>query len=225
MQQNSTEKRKEIQRKADAKRVGRTRNFATVVYPESAQLDWIKILDAAHVETLISPLHDKDMNPDNTQKKPHYHVLVMFSSVKTKEQAVEFFNEIGGIGLENIASTRGYARYLCHLDNPEKYQYNPSDVIALGGADYLSLVLLPTDKYAIVGEMVDWCESVGCMSYRELFLYARINRQDWFRALCDNCTMVMKEYLKSSFWDSQRVTSISNDVNHNQDNKNASKGK
>ena len=219
------EKRKEVKRRYDQKRAGRTRNFATVVYPDSAPENWKEILAETYVSALISPFHDQDVNPDGTQKKPHYHVLVMFENVKTKQQALDFFAAIGGVGLENIGSLRGYARYLCHLDNPEKHQYDPSDVVEVGGADYFSLTALPSDKYQAIGEMVDWCESVGCMSYRELFLYARVNRQDWFRALCDNCTMVMKEYLKSSFWDAQRPERPLDNKPYPQSPKNAPEGK
>ena len=31
------------------------------------------------LQCAISPLHDKDMNPDNTPKKPHYHVILTYS--------------------------------------------------------------------------------------------------------------------------------------------------
>ena len=46
------------------KRAGtRTRNFATVVYLESAPADWMERLDQHHIAALVSPLHDKDKNP------------------------------------------------------------------------------------------------------------------------------------------------------------------
>lgn len=52
----------------------RTRNWATVVYPESAPDDWIMKLQEQCVPALISLLHDKDINADGTRKKEHYHV-------------------------------------------------------------------------------------------------------------------------------------------------------
>ena len=58
------EKEREAKRRYDKKRAGtRTRNFATVVYLESAPADWMEQLDQHHIAALVSPLHDKDKNP------------------------------------------------------------------------------------------------------------------------------------------------------------------
>ena len=103
----------------------RGRNFATVVYPESASADWQEVLAAEFVPAFISPLHDKDINPGGEVKKAHYHVILMFDGKKSEDQVREVFARIGGVGLERVQSIRGYARYLCHLDNPEKQQYEP----------------------------------------------------------------------------------------------------
>lgn len=194
-------KLKEAQKRADAKRAGRTRNFASIVYPESAPDNWIELLQETKVEALVSPLHDSDLNPDGTPKKPHHHVLVMFESVKTNAQAIEFFEQIGGVGLEVLGSLRGYARYLCHLDNPEKHQYSPDAVQQLGGADYQDIISLATDKYQAIREMIQYCSSNGIVSYAELLNHAAESNETWFRCLCDNGTLVMKEFLKSLQWE------------------------
>ena len=179
---------------------GRTRNFATVVYPESAPENWQTILGEHCVPAFISPLHDKDINPTGEQKKEHYHVLIMFEGVKTLEQAKEIIDSIGGVGVEKVNSLRGYARYLCHLDNPEKEQYNTSDVRSMAGADYMGVIGLAIDRYVAIGEMMDYCELNNVVSYAELLRYCRSERFDWFRVLCDSGTFVIKEYLKSKRW-------------------------
>lgn len=116
---------------ADKSGRGRTRNFATVVYPESAPENWFDILAEMKIPAFVSPLHNMDVNPTGEVKKEHYHVMIMFEGVKTVEQALDVFRQIGGVEYcEQIQSLRGYARYLCHLDNPEKHQYNTEDVIS-----------------------------------------------------------------------------------------------
>ena len=181
-------------------KVSRTRNFACVVYPESAPENWQEILSDQFVPAFISPLHNADINPTGEEKKDHYHVMIMFDSVKTAEQAKTLFDLIGGVGCEVVNSCRGYARYLCHLDNPEKYQYSIDDVRCLSGADYANVISLVTDKYKAIGEMIDFCQANNVLSYAKLLEYARMERFDWFRVLCDNGTLVVKEYLKSRAW-------------------------
>lgn len=179
----------------------RTRNFATVVYPESAPEDWKDILARHCVPAFISPLHDKDVNPTGEPKKPHYHVVIMFEGKKTLAQAKEVFDTINGVGCEVVKSLRGYARYLCHLDNPEKAQYEPSDVRCIA-SDYIGTIGLAIDKYVALGEMQDFCEEFNVFSFYLLSKYARQNRPDWYRILCDCGSVYMREYLKSKKWSS-----------------------
>lgn len=179
---------------------GRTRNYASVVYPESAPDNWQEILSDLKVPAFVSPLHDKDLNATGEEKKAHYHVMLVFEGVKTLEQAREIFQQIGGVGCEAVQSLRGYARYLCHLDNPDKAQYPVEAVKAFCGADYIGAIGLVTDKYKAISEMIDFCVETNLTSYSSLLIYCRQERYDWFRVLCDNGTVVMKEFLKSLDW-------------------------
>ena len=183
----------------------RYRNFACVVYPESAPDNWRDTLSGQFIPAFISPLHDKDMDPQNQPKKPHHHVVIMFEGVKTTDQAKAVFDSIGGVGCEVVKSIRGYSRYLCHLDNPEKAQYSPEDVVSLCGADYVGTIGLAIDRLKAVEEMIDFIEEHDILSYRKLMLYARTERRDWFRVLCESSTYVIKEYLKSKDWEQQEV--------------------
>lgn len=178
----------------------RTRNYATVLYPESAPADWMDILSMQFVPCFISPLHENDVNPTGEPKKAHYHIMLMFDNVKTKEQATAIFDKIGGVGCEAVNSIRGYARYLCHLDNPEKAQYSIDEVKALCGADYRNVIGLPTDRKKAIREMMCYCRENNIVSFSDLFEYSSEYRDDWFDVLITNGAFVMKEYLKSKSW-------------------------
>lgn len=178
----------------------RFRNFATVVYPDSAPADWQSILSDLCIPCFVSPLHDSDKNPTGEDKKPHWHVMFMFEGVKTYEQVDEVVKKIGGVGLENLQSIRGYARYLCHLDNPDKHKYNVDDVVSFGGADYTSVIGLAVDRYKAIKEMMNFCKDNDIHSYAVLCDWCSENRMDWFRLLCDNASYVIKEYIKSLKW-------------------------
>ncbi len=181
---------------------GRYRNFATVVYPESAPSGWLSVVGDCLVPAFVSPLHDQDFNPTGEPKKAHYHVLFCFEGVKRVDQVKPLFESFGGVGFEIVQSLRGYARYLCHLDNPEKHQYNPEDVTCFCGADYVTAIGLPTDRYKLIREMMIFCRDNNIYSYSDLLDIAAESRFDWFRVLCDSGTIVIKEYLKSRLWTS-----------------------
>lgn len=203
---NSTTKQLKNQQesinKTSNKKAERTKFFATVVYPESAPANWKEIVRDTHVPTLISPLHDKDKDPDGNQKKAHYHVLMTFDSLKNFDTQIKpIFNSFGGVGREEVLSQRGYARYLCHMDNPEKYQYDPQEVEELNGACYSVTITLPTDEIGAVEAMIDFIEDNDIYSFRKLFMWCKDNQKDWFRLLASSKTYIIKEYLKSRFWD------------------------
>lgn len=182
--------------------MGRTRNYCCVIYPDSAPDNFLDLINGLLVPCVLSPLHDKDVNPDGEPKKPHYHFMVCFEGVKTVDQAKEVFEVVKGVvpPSPEVKSVRSMARYFCHLDNPDKFQYNIQDVRCFGGLDYMSMIGSAADKYVAIREMIDFCNQNHVFSYSELLEYASQHRQDWFRMLCDSCTMVMKEYLKSKFW-------------------------
>ena len=182
----------------------RVRNFVTIVYDESAPEGWRNIIANMHIPSFISPCHNKDTNLDGTPKKPHYHVMFMFDSVKTDNQVRALFEEFGGVGLERVENLRSMARYLCHLDEKMnksgKYVYNISDVQQFGGADYLYVIESVADKYDLIAEMMDFIDDNAIYSYSEFCKYTRQNNRQWFRLLCDNCSYVIKEYMQSKLW-------------------------
>lgn len=180
---------------------GRSTNWATVVYPDSAPTDWLDKLNELHVDAFVSPLHDSDVNATGEPKKAHWHVLINFATVKSKEQAQEVFDAIEGVGCERVSNFRNYSRYLCHLDNPDKARYSEKDVKTFGALDYLEVIGIPTDKYQVIGEMIDFCDLNNIVSYAQLLRITRKYNQQWFRALCDNASWVIKEYLKAKLWE------------------------
>lgn len=194
---------------------GRTRNFATVVYPDSLCYrsdsdnflgcsDFRQLLSDLKINALVSPLHCNDKNATGDIKKEHYHIILTYDSVKTLKQAKEDCEKFGGVGCEKVQSLRNYARYLCHLDNPDKAQYKVDDVQIMGDIDYISLIQSASSKYNEIGAMMDFCRSNQIYQFYELLDYARDYMPDsWFRLLCDNSAYIMKEYLKSLYWDSK----------------------
>ncbi len=179
----------------------RYRNFATVLYEESAPKDFREIIVNWHVPCLLSPYHDSDVNPTGEPKKPHWHLMIMFEGKKSTDQVKKLFEEVNGVGCEVINSIQGYARYLCHLDNPEKHQYDTNDIMQFSSADYATICMLDTDRVKIMAEMQAWCTENFVLSFAELCTYAEIYHYDWYRLLMTSCTIPMMAFLKSMQWE------------------------
>lgn len=181
------------------KKESRGRNFATIVYPESAPENWLDLLCSYHVECIVSPLHDSDVKDDDSGelKKPHYHVMLMFNGNKSPDQMREIFTSIGGVGCERVESVRSMARYFCHLDEKDdrKPVYSTSAAMSFCGADYDNLINLPKDRYVAIREMIQYCVENDISSFGALLTHAMWHRDDWFRALCDNSSFVMDKFL------------------------------
>lgn len=179
----------------------RKRNWVFVVYPESAPENWREILRNELVPGFISPLHDADVNADGEPKKAHWHVMLTFKGNKSFEQVKEITDSLNATVPQVCKDIRAYARYLCHLDNPEKAQYAPADVESIGGEDYLEKIKSAADTDTAVSEMMDWCIEQRCYSFFKLSNYARKNRSDWFRVLTSSRTVFFMSWLKSMEWE------------------------
>ena len=179
---------------------GRTRNWNIIVYPDSAPSNWRDILDESHIEWVESPLHDKDVNPTGEPKKPHWHVLLMFGGVKSYEQVLDFIQPLNCPIPQKCHNAKSSVRYMSHLDHPDKAQYKTGDIVAHGGVDVKDL-LKPSsgEKYELVREMIAWVKENNVIEYQDLLDYAMAERfDDWFPLLCDSCTFVVNQYIKSA---------------------------
>lgn len=183
----------------------RFRNWCCEVYPESAPSNWLQILSGQHIPALVSPLHEFDHNEIGELKKPHFHILMCFEGKKSYDQFKEYASEFKGVvpPLKKavVASVRGYARYLCHLDDPDKWQYDVSQIKALSGADYETYTTLPSDVAFQVKLMQGYIRKVGIRSFSVFMDICAKEFPDWHYLICNRCTNIIKEYLKSVSFD------------------------
>lgn len=177
------------------------RNWSTIVYPESAPIGWIKTLELMNIECFISPLHDEDVDEKTGEIiKPHYHVLTRYGGPADKKRVRQDFSFIGGVGCEPVRDRVAYARYLCHLDSPDKYQYSPDDVICLGGADYLKTITRGKENLdRIQSQMEDFIDENNMFSYAMFSQYCRKNNWEWYKVLQRRGNNIIR-YMKSIVW-------------------------
>ncbi len=187
-------------RQGNTRGAGRTRSWTFILYPESAPSNWREVLDELFIEWVESPLHDKDVNEDGEIKKSHWHILLMFPSVKSSEQVLEITEMLNATVPQRAMSAKGVVRYMIHIDNPEKFQYKKSELISHGGADIAEL-LRPTssDRYELIKEMIIFIRDNDIREMKDLLDYAIEKRfDDWFPLLSDNSAYIVGQYIKSN---------------------------
>ncbi|WP_166340571.1 Rep family protein [Xiamenia xianingshaonis] len=206
-----TTNKKSVQQRADEKRRDkRARAWQCVVYPDGAPENWMDVLRDLLVECLVSPLHDKDRQEEDRdrQKKPHYHVIVSFKNPMSYTHAVEVFDAIGGVYPDpekawhtflkacKVRDFQQAARYLCHLDQPNKYQYDIAQVTSIGAIDYAALVMTQADEDEILDEIFQFMDDYHVETYPMLIRLVRKLHPEWRRIVYHTCTRQVVEYAK-----------------------------
>lgn len=118
------------------------RNWAMVLYPESAPEDWRVQLQKTGLLCAISPLHNADSNADGEAKKEHYHVILVYGNPTTYDNVKRLTDSLNQPIPQPLEQVRGMYRYFTHKDNPEKYQYDEKDITTLNGFDIRDFVEL-----------------------------------------------------------------------------------
>lgn len=176
------------------------RAWALVCYPESLPSDWKDFLLHTGLEIAISPLHDRDINPDNTPKKPHYHIILVYQNPTTyknvKDNICSYLNCPIPQPLEAI---KGYYKYLTHKDNPEKAQYDDNDIVLLNGFDssnYTNMSLNEITMY--LNKITDFIEDLQITEYRDLIILLKKDEELRFLLpIALSKTIVLNAYIKS----------------------------
>lgn len=179
----------------------RARAWTFIVYPDSAPEFWELIIDDLHLEWACSPLHNRDLNPTGEQKKPHWHVLLLFTNVKSFEQISELSELVNGTAPQKCHNVKSLIRYFCHLDNPEKAPYEWNEIRCFGGIDINDLNKPSSAQlWTYISEIQQFIDDNKITEFSDLSRYARINRSDdWFPVLCHGQTATVIRYYLLSY--------------------------
>lgn len=177
------------------------RNWAFVLYPESAPKDWVEQLRQSGIQCAISPLHDKDVDPTGTPKKAHYHIILVYGNPTTFNNVKSFTNgKLGQTIPQPLEQVRGYYRYLTHEDNPEKVQYSKADIQTLNGFDISDFCEMSKSEVTkITRDIVAFVRENDIDEYSELIeiiVDAGETLANWFEVARSN-TLFFRGYIES----------------------------
>lgn len=172
----------------------KSRYWTFLVYLDSSPENWKELLSERGLVFAVSPLHDKDVNPDGSQKKPHYHVMITWESPRSFKNAQDISDLCSKVLPKRVESVRGMYRYFAHLDNPEKAQYNIEDCEKYGGFE---LDLTTTEVVRILKEITEDIRKLDLLEYSDLIdYYKEIGDNDKWE-LTSNHTFFLDKYICS----------------------------
>ena len=173
----------------------KNRNWTFVLYPESCVENWIDILSERGCEFAVSPLHDKDVNANGELKKAHWHIQLRFDGPMSYDYVKKNVCDlVGGTIPQACISSRGMYRYLCHLDNPEKHQYDVKDIQCFGG---FKIDLTTSEITMIKFNICNDIENNEIKEYQDLCnYYKELGDFDYFEVV-SNHTYFFDRYLTS----------------------------
>lgn len=185
------------------------RNWAFILYPESAPVDWRDQLQNSGLQCCVSPLHDKDINPTGEEKKAHYHIILVYEGPTTYNNVKSLTDSLNSPIPQPLEQVRGYYRYLTHKDNPEKYQYNEKEITFINGFNILNLCeLTKAEILAIKKEIQRIIRSFEFTEYSQLMDYLLDNELTNYYEVASNNTLFFDRYLGSCRYNPNRIKNV-----------------
>lgn len=179
-------------------KVKKKRNWVFILYPESAPSNWVDILVQKGLSGCISPLHDKDINPDGTIKKAHYHVILCYDGPTTYNVVKSVCDELKQPIPQALEGINGYYRYLTHKDNPEKAQYEANDIISFGGFDIREHIdLTKTEVKKILKDIQILIREADIYEYSDLMDILLDSDDNDKYDVASNHTLMLSKYIDS----------------------------
>ena len=188
----------------------RSTTWTFLSYPDSAPSNWVNILKKLHVPLVISPLHDKDVKDETTGelKKPHYHCIVRFRSKKSFSQIKEAIcDKINSPIPQPVVDFPMMVRYLVHLDDPDKYQYDKEDIKVYGNIDVNEYIYSKKEyQIEMLKDNLEYCEKYDIQEYSTIVNYAKDEHPSWFPYVTKVFRAAVDSYVRSQRYAAENGT-------------------
>ena len=174
------------------------RDWSFIVYPESAPKNWRTILDETFLRWIESPLHDRDVNADGEIKKAYWHILISYEGPVGLSAVQKISDKLNSPLPQKIGSAKGLVRYMIHLDNPEKFPYDKSDIVGHNGADVQSYFeMTVTSKLDLMKDIIKYIYDNKIDNYADFLMHCISYSDDWFNIAINHNTLAINKMIDS----------------------------
>lgn len=101
----------------------KTRTYSFLLYPDTNDKHKSALALLRQGYNYLGILHDEDTDQEGAPKGAHYHCIVKFRQPRWLSAVSEELGVEPNL-FRDCKSFDGYSRYMLHLDNPEKKQYD-----------------------------------------------------------------------------------------------------
>lgn len=171
----------------------RARNWTLIIYLDSAPENWKEILTETGVPWAHSPLHDKDVDVNGCILKPHYHVVIKFSLLKSYQQMLKLTGKLRAPNPQVCVSLVGSVVHFTHSNksDKEKYQYDQQEIKSYNGLDIEELLKpTKTEINAILKEIRAFIIENDITEFWRLCQYADRETSNWSRVINTKHTLI-----------------------------------
>lgn len=192
---------------AEMRKEGPLRVYWFIIYPESCNPEWVKLLVDNGLRGVISPLHCNDEWPDGRKKKPHWHVILTYEGKKSRKQVQAIVDACGGVRLETVENLTGAVRYLCHLDilpdkiasDKGKAKYSVDDLVPFGGFDPMPHIKATQSQVAEgIKEMQIYIDRRDFIYWDDFVRMAYAEHPEWAFVMARQSSMwIVKQFLQA----------------------------
>lgn len=190
------------------------RIWANILYTDSLPENWKEIVRFSGLKIAISPLHNKDINPDGEQKKEHYHMIMIYQGPVTLENVCSFCVErLKGSMPIYLQGVKGYYRYFTHEDNPEKAQYEKKDIQVFNDFDINDFVEMTyAQKKSVKRELLKIIRDMNFTEYYKFLDYIDLEGTEEQYDILWNNTYVFSTYIKSRRYGRADIEKIKKEI-------------
>lgn len=207
-----SEAQKQAEKNYEATREKRYRCWTLIFYPEGnpgAPDDWDERIAELHLKVWVSPIHDQDVwtasderrnnvHKEGTRKKAHYHLVVEYPVQQKMADVADDFAFLNGTRPERVRDKNSMVRYLIHMDDPKKAQYERSEIRCFGGTNLDAMDELGTGELHQEMKAMRRCiKENNFVDFCLFYDYCDDCQEQWARLLDVCSTYAIERYIKS----------------------------